>query len=212
MRSLASFALALVLLLAGRAWGGVCTGLPNGTACTTDGNPCTNDVCAFDVCVHTAVANGAACTSDGDACTSDTCISGSCANWPICTDDCPCSAGPVRVVASCTDATPNTAAVLPTDARAFRMTDRSPAYLKSGTNAGGFVWHYAHASSTMRASVSWWAYDSTAALWVVATKDALVPPRTLYASTILGPLTLYPQIVACSEAVGAGFTFYAATR
>gem|GEM_PF-5225515 len=63
-----------------------------GGACTSDGNPCTDDVCVAGACAHnnddTNVCN------DGDACTSDACVAGGCAGTPItcndnnaCTDD-----------------------------------------------------------------------------------------------------------------------------
>ncbi len=61
---------------------------PNGSACSSDGNPCTNDICQNGECVH--VPNTAACTDDGNTCTNDVCAGG------ICThpakqdgDDCP---------------------------------------------------------------------------------------------------------------------------
>jgi hypothetical protein len=54
-----------------------------GTACTSDGNPCTDDTCDGDGgCVHTA--NSEAC-DDGLYCTSgDTCADGECAGEPTC--------------------------------------------------------------------------------------------------------------------------------
>ena len=51
----------------------------SGAACASDGNACTNDVCASGVCSHPAATNGTLC-DDGNACTvTDQCQSGSCA-------------------------------------------------------------------------------------------------------------------------------------
>jgi hypothetical protein len=79
---------------------GVCshTNLPANTACASDGNPCTNDVCkANGVCDHKNLADGTTCQaggSDGDNCTDDICINTACthpakncADTDPCTDD-----------------------------------------------------------------------------------------------------------------------------
>lgn len=68
----------LTILIGSIAEAGVCTGQPNGTPCTDDHNPCTNDICQFAVCTHNSVANGTACTDDGDSCTTDSCQGGVC--------------------------------------------------------------------------------------------------------------------------------------
>lgn len=50
-----------------------------GTACRSDANPCTRDVCHLGACAHPAVADGTGC-DDSDACTmSDVCLEGTCA-------------------------------------------------------------------------------------------------------------------------------------
>ncbi len=50
---------------------------PNGSACSSDGNPCTNDVCQNGQCVHLP-NTGAACADDGNTCTNDVCANGTC--------------------------------------------------------------------------------------------------------------------------------------
>ncbi|MBI1825430.1 MAG: FG-GAP repeat protein [Planctomycetes bacterium] len=66
----------------------------NGTACTDDGNACTNDVCnGSGSCTHPAKTNGTSC-SDGNACTTgDTCSNGVCVGGPAlnCNDNNPCT-------------------------------------------------------------------------------------------------------------------------
>ena len=55
-------------------------------ACTTDGSPCTVDVCVGGACAHEPVASGDLCTAegfDGNACTDDVCdAEGSCQHVP----------------------------------------------------------------------------------------------------------------------------------
>ena len=58
---------------------GLCQFVPaaSGTACATDNNVCTNDVCnAAGACTHPN--NTAACTDDGNVCTNDVCSGGAC--------------------------------------------------------------------------------------------------------------------------------------
>ena len=70
-----------------------------GTACSDDGNACTDDVCAAGVCAHDAT-DGAVCGEDSectqDRCVGDTCttqeIAGACDDGVGCTDD-SCQAG-----------------------------------------------------------------------------------------------------------------------
>ena len=54
-----------------------CTGTDfaaSGTACESDNNPCTSDVCnALGTCTHDLAAPGTACGSDNNLCTSDVC-------------------------------------------------------------------------------------------------------------------------------------------
>jgi hypothetical protein len=70
---------------------GLCQFVPaaNGTACATDNNACTNDVCnAVGVCTHPN--NTAPCTDDGNVCTNDVCSGGACThpnNTAACADD-----------------------------------------------------------------------------------------------------------------------------
>jgi hypothetical protein len=69
-----------------------CDGQPDGTACTDDGNECTDDVCQGGQCTHPVADNGSACTDDGNECTGDICVAGACQhpNLPLgagCTDD-----------------------------------------------------------------------------------------------------------------------------
>jgi hypothetical protein len=75
-----------------------CTFKSNGTACTDDGNQCTNDQCngVSATCQHPNKANGTACTGNGTGeCSSgDTCQSGVCQNndaaaGTACTDSSP---------------------------------------------------------------------------------------------------------------------------
>jgi hypothetical protein len=63
------------------AGGGPCAGVPAGTSCADDGNPCTDDVCdGAGICTHPA--NTASC-DDGDPCTvGDVCGGGSCVAGP----------------------------------------------------------------------------------------------------------------------------------
>lgn len=63
---------------------------PNGSACTSDGDVCTDDVCQNGQCVH--VPNTAACADDGNICTDDICAGGRCTHPPK-PDDSSCPAG-----------------------------------------------------------------------------------------------------------------------
>ncbi len=55
---------------------GECSGQPDGTTCTDDGNVCTDDTCQGGTCTHSA--NNASC-DDGNPCTTgDQCSGGSC--------------------------------------------------------------------------------------------------------------------------------------
>jgi hypothetical protein len=59
---------------------GVCSNpqKADNTLCTSDGNPCTSDVCLSGTCSHPAVANGTSCEV-GNVCTvGDTCQNGAC--------------------------------------------------------------------------------------------------------------------------------------
>ena len=56
----------------------------DGTACSSDGDPCTVDECITGSCQHPAGNNGAVCTDDGNPCTSDVC-NGSAASPGGCT-------------------------------------------------------------------------------------------------------------------------------
>jgi hypothetical protein len=69
-----------------------CSGQPNGTPCTDDGEECTDDFCIAGVCEHPPLSLGTSCTSDGMDCTDDVCIGGVCEHPPSfegepCTDD-----------------------------------------------------------------------------------------------------------------------------
>jgi cysteine-rich repeat protein len=55
---------------------GACEHLNNTAPCASDGNVCTDDVCSAGTCTH--VANTAPCASDGNACTNDVCSAGTC--------------------------------------------------------------------------------------------------------------------------------------
>lgn len=212
MRLLGSIIVAL-LAMARPAMAAECTGQPNGTLCTDDRNPCTDDYCFASVCTHPAKPNGLACTTDSNDCTSDTCFGGVCAHWPICTDDCACAVGPVRLVTSCTDPTPNTSAIIPTDARVWQQKPWSPLWSDHRQNAADFSWWFTHADPAQTISVTWWAYDATAARWAVAdTAAGVAVGVTQSPVTDLGPLNLYPQVTACSALIGAGITIYANSR
>ncbi len=51
---------------------------PDGSACSTDDNACTNDICQSGACRHPPKVDGTSC-DDGDACTrADTCQAGTC--------------------------------------------------------------------------------------------------------------------------------------
>jgi len=51
---------------------------PDGSACSPDTNPCTNDICQGGACGHPPKADGTAC-NDGNACTrNDSCQAGTC--------------------------------------------------------------------------------------------------------------------------------------
>jgi hypothetical protein len=47
-------------------------------ACSSDGNPCTNDTCSNGSCVHIAYTVATTCPDDGNPCTSDVCSGTSC--------------------------------------------------------------------------------------------------------------------------------------
>ncbi len=71
--------------------GGTCTPLAlTGIACTDDGNECTENECDDGVCEPIALTGGA-CTSDGNECTEDFCNAGVCGtpvlNGTPCIDD-----------------------------------------------------------------------------------------------------------------------------
>jgi len=68
-----------------------CVHTNNNATCATDGNPCTDDVCAAGSCTHPN-DNTNACT-DGNACTGDACVSGSCQSWYAPTAGCCASSG-----------------------------------------------------------------------------------------------------------------------
>ena len=78
--------------------GGSCSG--KSLDCN-DRNPCTSDSCdSVAGCVHTQLKDGTACTSDGNLCTDDVCLSGTCTHTQencddgnVCTDD---SCDPIR--------------------------------------------------------------------------------------------------------------------
>ena len=55
---------------------GACTHPNNTAGCTDDGNVCTNDVCSGGACTHPN--NTAACATDNDSCTNDVCSGGVC--------------------------------------------------------------------------------------------------------------------------------------
>lgn len=55
---------------------------PNGTVCTDDTNPCTNDLCSNGTCTHSAKPNGTACPDDLNQCTNDVCTSATCMHPP----------------------------------------------------------------------------------------------------------------------------------
>jgi cysteine-rich repeat protein len=69
-----------------------CTIDPKGTACASDGQPCTVDQCnGAGVCTHATAPNGSSC-EDGDRCTSgDVCMGGTCQTGTSATCD-PCLA------------------------------------------------------------------------------------------------------------------------
>ena len=63
---------------------------PVDTACTSDSNACTEDVCnATGTCLHDAIT----CASDSDPCTSDTCDSVAGCNYPDASDGTVCNDG-----------------------------------------------------------------------------------------------------------------------
>jgi hypothetical protein len=51
-----------------------CVAVLNGSTCSDDGNPCTDDVCASGTCTHPAKADSTAC-GDGQVCIGGTCCS-----------------------------------------------------------------------------------------------------------------------------------------
>jgi cysteine-rich repeat protein len=78
---------------------GTCTHVPNTNACD-DGNSCTNgDVCAGGACHGSAVPAGQPCSSDSNPCTDDVCnATGTCTHVPNtnpCNDGNPCTNGDV---------------------------------------------------------------------------------------------------------------------
>ncbi|MFA6908557.1 MAG: Ig-like domain-containing protein [Patescibacteria group bacterium] len=87
--------------------GNECTGQPDGTACSTDNNECTNDTCQSNACVHQAVPANTACTSDNNACTTDMCQGTVCqhsgvAQGTSCGSNQVCCGSPVTCVAGTT--------------------------------------------------------------------------------------------------------------
>jgi len=79
-----------------QADGGCCSARcrlePAGTACTSDGNACTDDVCsATGACLHVPNSThaGQACDDDFDPCTADVCdAAGSCTHVPVSPAEC----------------------------------------------------------------------------------------------------------------------------
>jgi hypothetical protein len=55
----------------------------NGSACSTDGNSCTADICQNGQCTHPAKPDREECDDDGNACTLDICLSGVCTHRPF---------------------------------------------------------------------------------------------------------------------------------
>ena len=53
---------------------------PDGTACTDDGNECSDDLCGAGVCLHPNLLDGTACTDDGIECRDDECQAGVCSH------------------------------------------------------------------------------------------------------------------------------------
>lgn len=96
---------------------------PNGTACATDADQCTDDICNGGTCTHPTKIDGSVC-SDGDMCTqTDTCQQGVCEgdNRVVCAivDPCAgagacdpttgeCSLGGINEGDSCSDGNPCT--------------------------------------------------------------------------------------------------------
>src|SRR5262249_36502084 len=79
----------------------------DGTACTSDGNDCSRDVCAAGVCTHPNEPNGTTC-NDGNACTTnDTCTLGRCIGGPPpnCNDGNPCTTDSCNPSTGCVHAT-----------------------------------------------------------------------------------------------------------
>ncbi len=66
---------------------------PTGTPCTSDDNPCTNDVCnGQGACTHPPLAAGVPCSSDNNECTADVCnATGQCTHPPL--SNTPCGTG-----------------------------------------------------------------------------------------------------------------------
>jgi hypothetical protein len=92
-------------------WGGC--GLPQppqtcGSGCD-DMNPCTQDRCENNSCVHTPNADGTACMDEGDMCTMDVCMAGACAHPPVECEECQrcrdgdCEADPAMNMQPCMD-------------------------------------------------------------------------------------------------------------
>ena len=79
----------------------------SGTACTDDGNECTNDECdGAGACTHPNKSDGTACTDDGNVCTDDECQSGTCAhpnNTASCDDGVFCNGMDTCSGGSCSD-------------------------------------------------------------------------------------------------------------
>lgn len=83
----------------------------NGTSCTADSNPCTNDICnGSGTCTHPSSSNGTSCTSDGNPCTNDVCNGiGSCThpnNTLPCNDGKACTVTDVCSGGTCQPGTP----------------------------------------------------------------------------------------------------------
>ncbi|MEE9294058.1 MAG: hypothetical protein V3W34_03715 [Phycisphaerae bacterium] len=63
---------------------------PDGTACTDEGNDCTNDICAAGQCTHPNLPDDTACADEGNDCTNDICAAGQCTH-PNLPDDTACN-------------------------------------------------------------------------------------------------------------------------
>ncbi|NMC71958.1 MAG: hypothetical protein GYA57_18140, partial [Myxococcales bacterium] len=96
----------------------------DGTACLTDGNECTEDVCDLGACVHEPTP-GASCTDDGNVCTAEACsATGGCLHEPI--------PGCCNVATDCDDGNPCTV----DDCDPTSHTCRPPVAAADGTVCG----------------------------------------------------------------------------